>query len=249
MKQTPLTGSAPFTKRLNRNRRNGRSFGPVRRALLLLVWAAAVPAALAADVPLVFRNPGMEEGSGSPAAWMQGPTVAGVQYLWDQRTGHGGKASLCLRKTAQRYFPIAQWSQSLEVETASTARKLRVQCWVKAEAVTKAIIDVSYEGGRQQPGHSWAVFLGQKQASDPVVTHDWKLYEGVVEVPAKASNIGVAFQIYGPGSVWFDDLQIAWVRGNKGSSNLPSRFYRALLLSSNKLHRGSPWCAEYLPLS
>jgi hypothetical protein len=191
----------------------GRPTWHVISALCLVVTAFAGPlASVAADVPVAFRNPGMEEGTGKPAAWSQGPPVAGVQFLWDQRTAHSGKASLCLKKTAQRYFPIAQWSQSVSVEPSSTPRKLRVRCWVKADTVTKAIIDVNYQGQGQRPGHSWAVYLGQKQDTDPGLTHDWKLCEGTVEVPAGISKVGIGFQIYGPGSIWFDDLQVTWVR-------------------------------------
>ncbi len=215
MKQAHIASAIPFTGTLKRPRLDSRSFPRVSPALLLAVAIAAVSCALAADAPLAFRNPGMEEGSATPAAWTQGPAVAGVQYVWDQKTAHGGKASLCLKKTAQRYFPIAQWSQSLPVESAGAARKLRVQCWVKAEAVTKAIVDATYQGESQRPGHVWAVYLGQKKDSDPVLTHDWKLYEGVVDIPARTSKIGIAFQIYGPGGVWFDDVQVAWAAETK----------------------------------
>jgi serine/threonine protein kinase len=65
--------------------------------------------------------------------------------------------------------------------------------------------------GYETLGHVWAVYLGQKQEPDPILTQDWKLCEGVVAIPANVSKIGMAFQIYGPGSVWFDDLQIAWI--------------------------------------
>src|SRR3974390_430282 len=139
---------------------------------LLLAGATMVSLAWAADVPLAFLNPGMEEGTSTPAAWQQGPPVTGVQLLWDQNTAHGGKASLCLKKSVRRYFPIAQWSQSLLVEPSSTPRKLRVQCWVKADTVTKAIIDVNYQGVGLQPGHVRAVYLGQKQETDPILTQD-----------------------------------------------------------------------------
>ena len=190
----------------------GRPTSRVIYALCLAVAGFTGPLALvAADVPVAFLNPGMEEGTGKPAAWAQGPPVAGVQFLWDQQIAHGGKASLCLKKTAQRYFPIAQWSQSVPVESSSVPRKLRVRCWVKADTVTKAIIDINYQGEGQRPGHSWAVYLGQKQDTDPVLTHDWKLCEGIAEVPAGISKLGIGLQIYGPGSVWFDDLQVAWV--------------------------------------
>jgi hypothetical protein len=176
---------------------------------LLMGVGIAQPASLAADSALPFKNPGMEDGTDSPAAWQKGFQVPGVEQTWDRTTAHGGKASLCLKKTAQRYFPIAQWSQEITVEPTDKARKLRVRCWVKAEKVTKAILDVTYQAGK--PGHTWAAYIGQKQQTDPVATHDWKLYEGTVEVPAQTSRLGIGLQIYGPGTVWFDDLDVAWV--------------------------------------
>ena len=176
---------------------------------LWLGFSLAQSGVLAADLKVPLKNADMEEGSSSPAAWEKGPPVAGVEQTWDRTTAHGGKASLCLKKTARRHFPFAQWSQRLPVEPAEKPRKLRVRCWVKAENVTKAIIDVPYQ--TEQPGHVWAVYLGQKEQTDPVTTHDWKLCEGIAEVPAKASKVRIAFQIWGPGTVWFDDLEVAWV--------------------------------------
>ena len=64
----------------------------------------------------------MEEGNEAPAAWQKSPAIPGVGLTWDRTTSHEGKASLCLKKTAQRYFPIASWSQSSSVEPASEAR-------------------------------------------------------------------------------------------------------------------------------
>ncbi len=184
-------------------------------AALLICGTGIGSAAAGAGTNPPLQNLGMEDGQDIPAAWHKGPAVAGVELTWDRTTAHAGKASLCLKKTAQRYFPIASWNQSTTVEPAGDARKLRVRCWVKAQAVTKAIIDVSYlAGGKNEgatPGHAWAVFLGQKQPTDPLATHDWKLYESTVQVPARASQVGIAFQIYGPGTVWFDDLEVAWL--------------------------------------
>ena len=158
---------------------------------------------------LPFKNIGMEEGSDNPAAWQKGSPVAGVEQTWDRTAAHGGNASLCLKKTVQRFFPIAQWSQAVTVEPSDQARKVRVRCWVRAEKVAKAIVDVTYQG--KQSGHVWAVFLGQKELTDPIATHDWRLCEGTVEIPAQTTRLGIAFQIYGPGAVWFDDLEVAWV--------------------------------------
>jgi len=93
----------------------------------------AQPATLKAGAELPFKNIGMEEGSELPAVWHKGSPVAGVEQTWDRTTAHGAKASLCLKKTAQRYFPIAQWSQLVMVEPSDKARKVRVRCWVKAK--------------------------------------------------------------------------------------------------------------------
>src|SRR5690349_16159855 len=74
--------------------------------------AAVKPIKKPAAPRTLLTNPGFENGSdGQPAGWQQGAEVGGVEYLWDKNAAHQGKASLCLRKTAQRYFPIAQWSQ------------------------------------------------------------------------------------------------------------------------------------------
>ena len=174
------SSTQPALRRAVRSRLTKYSF--VAIALLASIKFVQ-PTVLAKESPVPLKNVGMEEGDTTPAAWTKGAPVAGVEQTWDRTTAHGGKASLCLKKTAQRYFPIAQWSQSVTVKPSGTARKLRVRCWVKAQNVTKAILDVTYQA--QQPGHKWAAYIGQKQDSDPVATHDWKLYEATVELPAQ----------------------------------------------------------------
>ena len=63
----------------------------------------------------MLTNGGVEEATGdSPKGWKTGAEIPGVEYLWSRDNGHTGKASLCLKKTVQRYFPIAQWSQTLD---------------------------------------------------------------------------------------------------------------------------------------
>jgi len=185
-----------------------KNFFALACAASLIGVAHAQQGTPASGTAVTFQNLSIEDGAADPAAWTKGGAVPGVEQLWDKSTAHSGKASLCLKKTAQTYFPVAQWSQSVTVQPAASARKLQVKCWVKADKATKAIIDVPYSAGTS--GHNWAIYIGQKQKTDPVANHDWKLYEGVVEIPAQTSKVGIAFQIYGPGTVWFDDLQIAW---------------------------------------
>src|SRR5579872_1935994 len=89
----------------------------------------ASPTAVAAEN--LLRNPGIEEGEKSPAEWTSGAEIDGVEYLWDKERGQKGKASLCLNKTANRYFPIAQWYQIIEATGGNQA--LQVSAQVKAE--------------------------------------------------------------------------------------------------------------------
>jgi len=155
----------------------------------------------------ILANGGFERGDArgrSPDSWKMGANLAGVEYRWDRAVAHGGRASLRLRKTAQRYFPIAQWFQ--EVKRAGNAPRLKVGAFVKAEKMTKAILDVQFVGRGGETTHQWAVYIGAKNADDPPVTHGWKWYEGVVEIPDGTEKLIIAAQIYGPGDVWFDDV-------------------------------------------
>jgi len=171
----------------------------------LILTAISIGHAGSSELPV--KNPGMEEGTTTPAGWAANK-IEGVELRWDRSVAHQGKASLCLKKTAQRFWPLADWSQEIKIEPAKTARQLKIQCWVKAENAAKAVIDVTYSGAKE--GHGWAAYIGAKQPTDPKTTHDWKLYEGTVSVPAGSDTLGISFQIYGPGTVWFDDLQVSW---------------------------------------
>jgi hypothetical protein len=67
-------------------------------------------AALDADVTKaenILSNPGAEKGEEHPDDWEQGAQVDGVEYVWDKEVAFEGKASLCIAKTTNRYFPIA----------------------------------------------------------------------------------------------------------------------------------------------
>ena len=153
----------------------------------------------------LLSNGGVEEGRTTPDGWASGARIAGVQYLWDKKVAHTGKASLCLKKTVQRDFPIAQWFQ--EARLSGTPARVKVGAWVKAERMTKATLDVMFlDDAGETLSHKWAAYIGAKEANDPPVTHDWKWYEDVLELPPGTKRLLIAPQIYGPGTVWFDDL-------------------------------------------
>jgi len=152
----------------------------------------------------LLTNGSVEEGADdTPRAWATGATIPGVEYIWS-REGHSGKASLCLKKTAQRYFPIAQWSQ--KVDHHGEGPRLKASAWVKADQVTKAILDAQFLDSKGTWTHAWVAYIGPKEPGKPPFTHAWKKYEGVVAIPPRTKQIIIAPQIYGPGRVWFDDL-------------------------------------------
>ncbi|MEN6625026.1 MAG: M56 family metallopeptidase [Candidatus Sumerlaeia bacterium] len=158
--------------------------------------------------PSTVQNAGFEAGKADPEGWKRGAAVPGVEYIWDRKVAHAGKASLCLKKTENRYFPIAQWTQSIPIEKIGGAKQLKLSGWVRAENACKAILDVSFVDADGKWRHQWAAYIGAKKSNDPPANHDWTKYEGVVNVPEGTKEVTVGLQIYGPGTVWFDDVEL-----------------------------------------
>ena len=174
----------------------------------------------------------------APAAWKKGAAVAGVQSPSGTRPSPIKAApSLHLKKTAQRYFPIAQWSQ--EVKRQGKATRLKVVAFVKAQKMTKAILDVQFLDRSGEGSHQWAVYIGAKRSGDPPVTHDWKKYEGVVAIPDGTGELFIAAQIYGPGDVWFDDVPAEYTDAEPTDPRPSSR--RSAATRSSMPRRGEPW--------
>jgi RNA polymerase sigma-70 factor (ECF subfamily) len=171
----------------------------------------AAEQAKAAAAENILQNGGFEEGDKTPEHWSQGADIDGVQYTWDKENGKQGRASVCLHKTAQRYFPIAQWYQVVDRKGDKPA--LRVTAQVKAERVTKAILDVIFLDEKEEwIEHRWVAYIGAKDPKDPPLSHDWKEYTGRVAIPQSAKKIQIALQIYGPGKVWFDEVRAEYTK-------------------------------------
>ena len=144
--------------------------------------------------------------------WRRGAEVDGVEYLRVQGVSHTGAGSLCLKKTAQRYFPIAQWTRSVADQSILQARQIKVSAWVKAEDARKAILDAQFTNLNGDFSHEWAAYIGVKEEGDAPANHDWKRYEGIVNIPDGTTEITIGLQIYGPGTVWFDDIEVSGIQ-------------------------------------
>ena len=58
---------------------------------------------------LKLENSSMEEGDDVPAGWEKGAALPGVEYIWAQPEAYStDSTSLCLHKTLDRFFPVAQ---------------------------------------------------------------------------------------------------------------------------------------------
>ena len=172
----------------------------------------------------ILKNSDIETGDKTPEGWQQGAAIEGVAYSWDKKVAFEGKGSLCIQKTAQRYFPIAQWSQTVDRQGRSPA--LRVSAQVKAENMTKAILDVAFldEDGTGL-SHQWAAYVGgDTYGGGAPRTYDWTLYSGKVEIPPRAKKLCVGLQVYGPGKIWFDDVRAGYAEASgKGESAAPAQ--------------------------
>lgn len=167
------------------------------------VWSfpAASPPAVAANL---LKNADMESGKDQPDAWARNDAVPGVEYAWDRSVGHGtSQSSLRLRKTAENYFPVAEWYQ--ELACAGRPAKLDVSAFFKVEALTKAVLDVQFIDSKDQWSHKWVAYAGAPSTEGSRLTHDWRAYGGRVDVPADTRKLRVAVQLYGPGTIWVDD--------------------------------------------
>lgn len=188
--------------------------------MMAIPFALLVFANTASAQNIVLLKEDFESGGKMPEGWKSGAPLAGVNYVYDKSSGKSGERSLSLQKSAQRYFPIAQWYRTVPYK--GELGGLKVTSQVRAENATKAIVDVTFldRNGKSQ-GHEWVAYIGSKNNGDPPANHDWKEYSGVVAVPKTTSKIRIALQIYGPGKVWFDDIEATYVRAVQDGDGNP----------------------------
>lgn len=159
----------------------------------------------------ILQNAGMENGETYVWTWAPGNAIEGVEYSWDSKVAAEGSRSVSIEKTVNRYFPIAEWSQT--VDRQGDRPFLEVSAQVKAQKAFKATLDVVFLGKDDQwISHEWASYIGAKKDNDPPADHDWRKYLGTVKIPPGTLKIRIGLQDYGPGKVWFDDVQARYVK-------------------------------------
>jgi hypothetical protein len=182
-------------------------------SVVALAWSLLSSPQLAhADEPAenLLKNSSLDGDPFSDTSWTKGNAIDGVEYGHDHRKGEGDKpnVSLKIKKTANRYFPIAAWEQTIDNTPGMPA--ITVSAKVKSIKVTKAVIDAIFLDEHGDPmEHKWVSYIGSKKGNKPL-DHDWKEYSGTVAIPSGCSKITISLQEYGPGTVLFDDITAAF---------------------------------------
>jgi len=192
-----------------------------------LILATSLPA-LADDAPVnLLQNFKVEEtekdaaGKDQPTHWEAGQEIPGVTYAWDRVSGVEKSGALRIKKTANKYFPISQWTQRITHDGQSPVIALSVQ--VKTKAVTKAILDVVFLDDKGEAiSHEWVSYIGDTSDRPKPLTHDWKEYKGAAEIPSGTKSIVIGLQDYGPGTIMFDDVSAVYLKElPKEPNNVP----------------------------
>jgi len=178
-------------------------------ALLLLPWQISKAAPTSDETNLVV-NGGFESGLDS---WTVGSMPDGattrVNYGVDTNEKHSGKASFKFEKKNLSYFPIQHIVAKLTPHKPT--RRLETICWIKANNAGKATISIAFNDSTGQTSDmTWGAYASGPSAGQGI-THEWKKYRSVIEVPSGTKSIGVYVQMYGPGQAWFDDVSVRFV--------------------------------------
>ena len=188
---------------------SGNPFGDIRAGVEWL--EEALKAESAAAVVLEKAPPftdSFEKGLYGPRGWTWGDEIEGVTYAWDREAGSEGKSSLGFDKSDKKFFPIARWMRTFEYD--GKAKAITVSAKVKAKDASKAILNVIFFDAKGGMKWDWAAYIGAKEAGDAPANHDWKEYEGTVKIPSGTSALGIGLEMYGPGSVRFDELRVEY---------------------------------------
>jgi hypothetical protein len=143
--------------------------------------------------------------AGEPSGWMvQGVAREDFVAARDTEEKHGGAASAKLMNKHDTPRGHAVLSQTIRADAYAGAR-VRVSAWVKARGLER--------GGR----FSVHTFAADPGMFNPGLTYagcplheggEWRLCQGVLDVPSITDTIEVGLNLEGKGTAWVDDVKI-----------------------------------------
>lgn len=151
----------------------------------------------------LLKNSDFEKGEGlMPEPWtvrQQGL----IAFEWSKGLGFDGSLGVHIVKKEGK-FPYAAFVQTIPAPAGD--RLVRLSARVKTSNVGKAVLDLLFldEKGAWVY-HIWVHTIGEPWKNG---THDWKEYTGYAYVPPGTKNIEVSAQMYWPGELWLDDIEL-----------------------------------------
>ena len=166
------------------------------------------------ETPVAIENPGFESRDpgrqGAPPGWWKLQHAGPESYVFvlDASNPHGGERSLRISNIGPE--PFGTLLQKLDA-APFRGRTLRYSAWIRTDGA---------KGNRYGAGAG--LLLHAMRGGYPVSrvsmrkdavggTTDWARYQVTLKVPADAEHIEIGLSLYGAGSAWLDDVELAVV--------------------------------------
>lgn len=171
-----------------------------------------------ASVPLV--NAGFESTApgkaGSPDGWWAVQHAGPVSYTFQPDAGIKRSGERSLRVTNVGPEPFGSVYQTVQA-APYRGRTLRLSAWLRTEGTTGN----GFATGAGLKLHSarggYALDLIEMRQNAVHGSTDWTRYEITLKVPAEAEQIEAGLTLFGPGSVWIDDVALDMMDGERPS--------------------------------
>lgn len=163
------------------------------------VPTAVVTSALAANLA---PDPGFEADPGATYS-----THGSGTFTWDPFAAHSGSRSLKIVSPQPR-DALARWMTTTDAIPVTPGRSYRVAAWLKTEGVVnQGVVSATFWSS------SYA-YLGTTLTSPAVSgTQDWTPLALAATAPAGAAFLRVELRLWGPGTLWADDLTVTDTTG------------------------------------
>lgn len=197
-----------FVPRPNRALRFSGAAFAAAALLAALPWEVTAQTGVTKEPKNLVVNGGFESGLDNWQMMLaRSDRPVNIDAKIDTSEHHTGKASLKFTKTEVSFFPIKVFNQDLS--TTGATQRLKVGMWVKAENARKATMGVIMDDKFE-----WGAYIGEANDGDKPATHGWRYYTATVAVPAGVSHLMIGLQMYGPGTVWMDDVSATFMPNN-----------------------------------
>ena len=161
-----------------------------------------------------------------PVGWYKsGNAIDSFEFNMEKNAGHDGKNSITIKSIDPEVKGFASLNQSI-LPDQFLVRRIKMSAWLKTKDCN------SWAGfflRADQEGNDKALSFDNMMDRGVKGTNDWKRYEIVVDIPAKATVISYGGMISGPGQIWFNDFKFEIVdntvptTGNGNAYALPQR--------------------------